>query len=170
MEKEIINRVESSPLLTLDLENLYTKGERVVFDLKKILYEGIILKEKEFRLFIKTNDWTNYQDKHVAVHCSVDAIIPTWAYMLLAVKLEPYAASVVYGDLTDLESYLFFKALSRLNINKYAEKKVVIKGCGKLNVPTSAYVELTRMLRPVAASIMYGEPCSTVPVYKKLRA
>lgn len=167
MEEEIINRVAKSSIVTINLEDLYVPGVRVVFDLKDNLFQGIILKEKEFRDFLKSNDWSVYQDKHVAIFCSVDAIIPTWAYMLLAVHIEPKARTIVYGDLSVLEDELFKRALKILNPKDYKDKKVVIKGCGKIDVPTSAYVELTGLLRPYATSIMYGEPCSTVPIYKK---
>ncbi len=167
MEGEIINRVAQSSIVTINLEDLYVPGERAVFDLKDNLFQGIILREKEFRDFLKSNDWSAYQDKHVAIFCSVDAIIPTWAYMLLAVHIEPKAKTIVYGDLSVLEDELFKGALKIINPKDYKDKKVVIKGCGKIDVPTSAYVELTRLLRPYATSIMYGEPCSTVPIYKK---
>lgn len=167
MEGEIINRVAQSSIATINLEDLYVPGDRVVFDLKDNLFQGIILKEKEFRDFLKSNDWSAYQDKHVAIFCSVDAIIPTWAYMLLTVHIEPKAKTIVYGDLSVLEDELFKRALKLLNPKDYKDKKVVIKGCGKIDVPTSAYIELTSLLRPYASSIMYGEPCSTVPIYKK---
>jgi hypothetical protein len=167
VEEEIINRVAQSQLLTINLEDLYEPDDRIVYDLKDNLFEGIILKEKDFRHFLKSNDWTVYQDKHVAIFCSIDAIIPTWAYMLLAVNIEPHAKTIVYGDLSVLEDELFKRALKKIDPLVYQNKKVVIKGCGKIDVPTSAYVELTSLLRPFAASIMYGEPCSTVPIYKK---
>lgn len=169
VEEEIINRVAQSKLITINLEELYVPGDRVVFDLKANLFQGIILREKEFRDFLNTNDWSVYQDKHVAVYCSIDAIIPTWAYMLLAVYLEPVAKTIVYGDLTVLEDELFKSALHKIDPKIYKDEKVVIKGCGKIDVPNSAYVELTTLLRPYASSIMYGEPCSTVPIYKKTR-
>lgn len=167
MEEEIINRVAKSSIVTINLEELYVLGDRIAFDLKDNLFQGIILREKEFRDFLKSNDWSAYQDKHVAIFCSVDAIIPTWAYMLLAIHIEPKAKTIVYGDLSVLEDELFKRALKKIDLNIYLNKKVVIKGCGKIDVPTSAYVELTRLLRPYASSIMYGEPCSTVPIYKK---
>ncbi|MBX9851984.1 MAG: DUF2480 family protein [Cytophagaceae bacterium] len=163
----IVNRVSSSDLITLDLEDFYHKGERVLYDIKNNLFQDLILKEKDFRDFIKNNDWSLYKDKNVAIICSVDAIIPTWAFMLLAVKIEPFANQVIFGDLSDLEQALFQQALSKIDIYKYKDAKVVIKGCGNYPVPAFAYVELTRLLRPVVSSIMYGEPCSTVPIYKK---
>lgn len=169
MEREIINRVTQSPLITIDLEEFYTQGERILYDLKDNLHEGLILKEKAFREFIKTHDWSNYDGKHVAIYCSTDAIIPSWAYMLITTKLEPYANSVIYGDLSQLEAELFRQKISKINLNDYRGKKVVIKGCSKINVPLSAYIEITRLLRPLASSIMYGEPCSTVPIFKANR-
>jgi len=167
VEKDIINKVAQSTLVTIDLEDLYVSGERVLYDLKDNLFEGIILKEKDFRAFLKSNDWSIFQDKHVAIYCSVDAIVPRWAYMLLSVYLEPFAETIVYGNLESLENYLFNSALGKIDLSEYRNKKITIKGCGKYDVPQFAYVELARMLKPYAASIMYGEPCSTVPIYKQ---
>jgi hypothetical protein len=167
-EKDVIvNRVASSPLVTFDLEEYYHPGERVLVDIKDLLFQGLILKEKDFREHIKNFDWAQYQGQNVAIWCSVDAIIPTWAYMLLATRITPYANLVVFGNLEDLEKALYQKALFEVDVGKYINKKVVVKGCGKYNVPGSAYVEITRLLTPVVSSIMYGEACSTVPLYKK---
>ena len=166
-ENLIINRVAGSGLVTLDLEEYYHKGERVVYDIKDNLFMELILKEKEFRAFVKDHDWTQYRDKNVALICSADAIVPTWAYMLLTIHLEPYAHMIVFGSLEALEDALFRQAISRINLETYRDAKVVVKGCSKFPVPESAYVEITRLLRPVAASIMFGEPCSTVPLYKR---
>ncbi len=165
--EEIVNRVANSSLISLDLEEYYPQGERVLYDLKDNLFQGLILREKDFREFVKNHDWSAYQDKNVALTCSADAIVPTWAYMLLALKLEPYAAHVAFGTLEDLENILFQKALDQINPEAYQDKKVVVKGCSNLPVPAFAYVELTRKLRPYVATLMYGEPCSTVPLYKK---
>jgi hypothetical protein len=167
MENEIINKVASSGLTEFNLEDYYPKGERAVFDLKEFLFQGLILKEKDFREALKTFDWTNYQDKYVAVLCSADAIVPSWAFMLAAVHLEPYAKRVVFGNTETLETVLYNDALSKLDIEKFRGEKIIIKGCSKYPVPESAYVEITRLLRPVAKSIMYGEACSTVPLYKE---
>jgi hypothetical protein len=166
-EKEIVNRVASSSLKVFDLEELYIPGERVLVDIKDQLYQGMILREKPFRDFVKTHDWSQYNGKFVAVTCSEDAIIPTWAYMLIASSLQPYAREIVFGDLHDLEKKIFFDVLAKLDWEVYRDAKVVIKGCSKVDVPLSAYVEATRRMRAVAASIMFGEPCSTVPVFKK---
>jgi hypothetical protein len=167
MEKEIINRVAKSGIITINLEKFYPQGDRLLFDIKDHLFQGLILKEKDFREFIKNEDWTTYTDKYVALICSEDAIVPTWAYMLLATKLDPFVKKVVFGDLETLETVLYNDILNKLNINAYKDARVVIKGCGDLPVPKAAYVEITRLLRPVAKSIMYGEACSMVPLYKQ---
>ena len=167
MEKEIVNRVASSGIITIDLEEFYPQGERVLFDIKEQLFQGLILKEKDFRDFVKNEDWRKYTDKYVALICSADAVVPAWAYMLLAIQVEPYVKKVVFGDLETLETVLYNEILNKLNINEYKDARVVIKGCGHLPVPKAAYVEITRLLRPVAKSIMYGEACSMVPLYKQ---
>lgn len=163
----IINRVSKSGLITLDLEDYYHKGDRIVYDIKDNLYMGLILREKDFREFLKTHDWSYYTNKNVAITCTEEAIIPTWAYMLLAIHLEPYANMVVYGTLEDLETKLYDDAIANIDFKEYIGAKVVVKGCSKVAVPTSAYVEISRRLKPYAQSIMFGEPCSTVPLYKK---
>ena len=167
VQEGIINRVANSPIITLDLEAYYQTGERVVFDIAEYLFQGLILKEKDFRAFVKTHDWAQYEGKNVALICSVDAIVPTWAYMLLATRLEPYVNVIVFGDQELLEYTLFKEALTKIDLAQFKDKPVVIKGCGHLPVPISAYVEITRLIRPYAKTIMYGEPCSTVPLYKK---
>lgn len=164
--EQIINKVAQSGLITFNLEDYYDKNERVVFDIKECLYMGLILREKDFREFVKTNNWEQYRDKNVAITCSADAIVPTWAYMLIASKLSGIANYYFFGDLNNLENSLFQKALSDIDVEYYRDKKLVIKGCGNLPVPINAYVEISRLLLPVVNSIMYGEPCSTVPVYK----
>lgn len=168
METEsIINRVAKSGLVTLDLEDYYHPGERVVYDLKDNLFMGLILKEKDFREFLKTHDWSQYAGKNVALICSEDAIVPTWAYMLLTIQLQPYANTIVFGSLQDLEEKLYFDAISQINPDQYRDARVVVKGCSKVPVPIAAYVEITRVLRPVVLSLLFGEPCSTVPLYKR---
>lgn len=164
---ELINRVANSGLITFNLEDYYDRSERVLFDMKDCLFMGLILKEKDFREYIKTHDWSQYQNKHVAIVCSADAVVPTWAYMLLANALQPFARRVVFGDLNALEDILMKEALDKVNIADYANQKVVVKGCGDIQIPTSAYVEITAKLSPVVKSIMYGEPCSTVPIMKR---
>ena len=170
MDDGIVNRVATSSLVTFDLEEWYVPGERVSVDIRDALHQGQILKEKEFREYVKAYDWEDYRGKMVAITCSVDAIVPTWAYMLLTTVLEPVAKRVYFGSLDEMESAIFQERLAGIDWEKYRDAKVVVKGCGKVKVPDSAYVEVTRRLRPVAASIMFGEPCSTVPLYKRPKA
>jgi hypothetical protein len=167
MGEAITNKVAESGLITLDLEEFYPKGETVVFDMKDHLFMGLILKEKEFREALKTLDLQPYQGKNVALTCTADAIIPVWAYMLAAGYLEPVANEVIFGDDEFLHKTVFLQNLSKINPEDFRDKRVVIKGCGELQIPAMAYVSITKLLRPVAKSIMYGEPCSTVPIYKK---
>jgi hypothetical protein len=166
-EKEIVNRVTGSSLITFDLEEYYQPGERILFDLKDQLFQGMILREKELRDFIKSNDWSFYKDKFVAITCSVDAIIPTWAYMLVAIAIKPYAKVVEFGTLEKLEERLFEEALSNVNWEQFRNAKIVVKGCSKVEVPASAYVKTVTKLQPIAASLMFGEACSTVPLFKR---
>lgn len=166
---EIVNRVATSGIVSLDLEELYHPGERVIFDIKDQLFQGLILREKDFREFLKNHDWSQYTGKNIGIICSEDAIVPTWAYMLLAVQLQPFANSVVFGDLNALEEKLFNDAISKIDLKEFENKRVVVKGCSKVSVPVSAYVEVARLLKPVVKSLMFGEPCSTVPLYKKPR-
>ena len=170
MEPLFVNRVANSGLVTLNLEEYLHAGERVVYDIKDNLFHGLMLREKDFREFIKTNDWTQYDGKSVAIICSADAIVPTWAYMLLATKLQNHAHRYVFGHLDALEQALFQEAIAAIDAEEYRDAKVVVKGCGTVPVPTFAYVAIMQKLLPVAASVMYGEPCSTVPLYKKPKA
>lgn len=165
----IVNRVAKSSLVIFDLEEYYPSGDRYAFDIKDLLFEGMILRESDLRAFAKDHDWEEYQNKNIALFCSADAIIPTWAYMLITTKLSPFAKMTVLGSLAELDSILFQKMLSNINLSLYEDKKVVIKGCGKRKIPESAYIEITRLLTPIASSIMYGEPCSAVPIFKKPR-
>lgn len=167
MEELLINKIAESGLFTIDLEEYYPKGENVVFDLKDYLFMGLILKEKDFREALKNIDWSIYKSKNVAITCSADAVIPMWAYMLITSYLRPKAEEIVFGNEDDLQKALFIKNLSAINIPDYIDKRIVIKGCGDKPVPEAAYIEITRLLRPVVKSIMYGEPCSTVPIYKR---
>jgi Protein of unknown function (DUF2480) len=167
MEEVFVNKVSDSGIITLNLEDYYPKAEIVLFDLKGYLFMELILKEKEFREALKNLDLSVYKDKNVALTCTTDAIIPMWAYMLVASYLQPIANEVVFGDEDFLRKTLFLKNLYKINSNDFVDKRVVIKGCGDLAIGESAYVEITNLLRPVAKSIMYGEPCSTVPIYKK---
>ncbi|MBL0069211.1 MAG: DUF2480 family protein [Chitinophagaceae bacterium] len=167
MSEPFVNKVAESGLITLDLEKYYPKGDTAVFDLKEHLFMGMILKEKDFREALKNLDWSVYTNKNVALTCSVDAVIPVWAWMLVATYLQPIAKEIVMGDEKELHKNLFLKNLSAIDVNGFADKKVVIKGCGETPIGDYVYMEITKLLRPVAKSIMYGEPCSTVPVYKK---
>ena len=160
-------KVSESGLITLDLEEFYPKGETVLFDMKDHLFMGLILKEKEFREGLKNVDLELYRDKNVALTCTADAVIPVWAYMLVAAFLQPVAAAIVFGNEDFVHKTLFLKNLAAIDPADYSDKRVVIKGCGELPITEMAYVEITNLLRPVVKSIMYGEPCSTVPVYKK---
>lgn len=167
IQENIVNKVAQSGLVTFNLEDYFHKGDRVVYDIKENLFHGLILREKDFREFVKTHDWSQYEGKNIAIVCTADAIVPTWAYMLLASKMRPYANEVVFGTLETLEAVLFTKALASIDLSKFNGERVVIKGCADIDVPVSAYVEITGLLSPVAKSIMYGEPCSTVPIYKR---
>jgi hypothetical protein len=166
VEDLILNKVAQSGLISLDLEDFYDSGERVIYDLKDNLFMGLILKEKDFREFLKSNDWSEYQGKNVALLCSEDAIVPTWAYMLLAIHLEPFANMIVFGSLTELENKLYEQTLSKIDFSQFQGARVVVKGCSKVQVPTYVYVEVTRRLKPIVKSLMFGEPCSTVPLFK----
>lgn len=166
-QNEIINRVANSTLITFDLEEYYVPGDRFLFDIKDQLHEGLIVREKDFREFIKTHNWSSYQDKLVAITCTTDAIIPTWAFILVAIALRPYARRIEFGSLNTLEERLFQEALTQVNWQQFRNQKVVIKGCGKVRVPESAYIFAVSKLQPVVSSLMFGEACSTVPLYKK---
>jgi len=167
LQENIVNRVTGSNLISIDLETYYPQGERVVLDIKGQLFQGLLLREKDFRAYIKATDWSKYQSKYVAIICSEDAIVPTWAYMLLAISLQPFAKKLVFGTLDALEQSLWDDIFFSFPIEEYHSAKVVIKGCSKQPVPVYAFTELARLLTPISASIMYGEPCSTVPLYKR---
>lgn len=167
MEESFINKVADSGLITLDPEKYYPREATALFDLKEFLFMEMILKEKDYREKLKSYNWDPYKDKYVGVYCSADAIIPVWAYMLAATYLEPIAKDVIMGDEKELHRRLFLKNLSSINTGDFIDKRVVIKGCGETPIGDFVYLEITKLLRPVAKSIMYGEPCSTVPVYKK---
>lgn len=166
-EKEIVNRVAGSSLITFDLEEYYQPGERLLVDLKDQLFQGMILRENDLRDFIKSNDWSIYKDKFVAITCSTDAVIPTWAYMLVAITLKPFAKAIEFGTLEKLEERLFEDALAKVNWEQFRNAKIVVKGCSKVSVPASAYVKTVAELQPIAASLMFGEACSTVPLFKR---
>ena len=167
MSDEIINRVAQSGLSTLDLEDYFPKEEIVVFDLKPMLFREIILKEKEFRAALQEVDWSGFRDKILAVTCTADAIIPSWAYMLVAVQAAPFVKEVVLGDRETALRDIFLRNIRGIDVEAFADKRVIVKGCGDLSVGGFAYLEVARRLQPVVKSMMYGEACSNVPVYKK---
>jgi hypothetical protein len=166
MAEEIINRVTNSKLVTLDLEDFYPEGVRVVFDIKDWLFQEIILKEKDFRAFVNNHNWNQYQGNYVALTCSSEAIIPSWAYLLLATKLSPFVKKIVVGNLETLESLVFEEVINSISLEEYKGKPIIIKGCTNKPIPASAYTLLIQKIRPIAKTIMFGEACSTVPLYK----
>ena len=168
--KPLVNRVANSGLITLNLEDYFPTIEVAAFDLKDYLFHGLILKEKDFRAALKDHDWSQYAGKQLLVYCSSDAIIPVWAFMLVAAYAAPVAADIYQGPAEEFYKLSFQNALSKLQFEEYEGKRIVIKGCSDKPVPPSAYAELTKRLQPYAQSIMYGEPCSTVPVFKRPRA
>ena len=170
MSEKIINRVANSKLVTIDLDDFYPKGERVSFDISPWLTEGIILREKEFRDKAENHKWLKYKDCFVALHCSTDAIIPGWAYLLLTIHLAPFAKKVIVGNLEKLENTLFAEIIKDLDVSGYVDKPVIIKGCSRKEIPENACILLAQRLYPVARSIMYGEACSSVPLYKRKRS
>ena len=168
--EEIINKVAGSGIVTIDVAEFREKAERVIFDIKPHLFMEQILKEKDFREFVKQHNWEQYSGKIVGIVCTADAIVPTWAYMLIALALEPFAKKTFFADLKQLDELLFTEKLASLNVEQYRESRVVIKGCGDVEIPVNAFVMLSSRLKPYVKSIMYGEPCSTVPLYKALKS
>jgi hypothetical protein len=166
MSDAIVNRVAQSGLIILNLEDHLPQGEVVSFDLKDYLFMGLILKEKDFREALKNFDWTAYQDKYVAITCTADAIIPLWAYMLVTTYLQPVAKDIYVGTTEEAKKHLFLQNIAAINAAQYTGQRIVVKGCGDISIGAFAYAELTKILLPHVKSIMYGEPCSTVPVFK----
>lgn len=164
---EIINRVANSKLKVIDLEDYYPEGKRVLFDIKDWLLEGLVLREKEFRVSVAAHNWSQYQDCYVALHCSTDAIVPDWAYMLIALELQAYSKLSIIGSLETLESLLYAEIISNLDLAEYQNAPVIIKGCSNKPVPSNALILLSQKLKPVVKSIMFGEACSSVPLFKK---
>ena len=167
MAKEIVNKVSKSSLVTIELEDFYPLGERVVFDISKWLHEGLILKEKDFRESVQQHNWDQYKGKYIALNCSAEAIIPSWAYLLIAVKLGPYAKKMIVGNLELLETVIFQDIISNLDVEIFKDKPVIIKGCTNKPIPETAPVQLIEKLLPFAKTIMFGEACSTVPLFKR---
>jgi hypothetical protein len=169
MADEIINRVANSKLQVIDLEDFYPEGKRVLFDIKDWLLEGLVLREKDFRASVSNHDWSQYKDNYVALYCSTDAIVPDWAYMLIAVQLQDIAKLSVIGNLEHLESIVYSQIISDLDISTYKDLPVIIKGCSNKPVPSNALILLIQRLKPIAKSLMFGEACSSVPLYRKKR-
>ncbi|MEL4306890.1 DUF2480 family protein [Joostella sp. CR20] len=165
--EEIVNRVAQSKLETFNLEDYCPVGERVLFDIKDWLFEGFILKEKDFRTFAKDHQWEQYNNSYVALTCSTDAIVPAWAYMLLSTYLQPFAKKVVVGTLEDLETSIYQEIIPTIDLSAYTDKPVIVKGCAKKPVPQNAYIFITNRLLNIAKSVMYGEACSSVPLFKR---
>lgn len=164
---DIVNRVSQSKLITFDLEDYYPQGKRMVLDVKDWLYEGFILKEKEFRAYVADHNWEQYDSTYLALVCSTDAIIPGWAYMLIASKLQPYAKTVVVGNLEELETSLYQSVIENIDVSSFKDQMVIVKGCSNKPVPPNAYVWITAKIQTVAKSVMYGEACSSVPLFKR---
>lgn len=167
MEGEIVNRVANSKLKTIDLEEHFPQGERLSLDLSQWLFQGLILKEKDFRASVAAHDWAQYQGKYVAIRFDNEAIVPSWAYLLISLSLAPYAKKTVVGDLELLEQLIFEEVVADLPLEAYQDLPVIIKGCSDKSIPDSAYAKLVQRLQPIARSIMFGEACSSVPLYKK---
>ena len=167
MADEIVNKVANSALEVFDLEDYYPKGIRTEIDISQWLYEGFLLKEKDFREALKNHDWSQYENHYVAIYCSTDAIIPAWASILVTIHVFPFVKKVVSGNLQDLETSLYQEILSTIDYSKYQDKPVIIKGCSKKPVPESAYILAVQKLQPFAKSIMYGEACSALPLFKR---
>lgn len=163
----IENKVSKSPLITIDLEDFYPKNPRVQLDISPWLFQGMILREKEFRAFLEEVNWSEYQDQFVALYCSEDAIIPAWAYLLLSTKLTPYSKKIVVGSLDLLEDYIFQDIINEMDVEQFRDRPVIIKGCAKVDIPESAYTNLISKIYPVVKSLMFGEACSTVPLFKR---
>jgi len=167
MEQPIVNRVANSALMTIDLEEYFPEGDRVQLDLSQWLEGGFILREKEFRQALKETDWSQYTDKHVALYCGTDAILPGWAYMLVTTHLTSQAGKIVLGSLNDLEVELFRDAIDLIDLSVYQDKPVIIKGCANKVIPEQAYLYLLQKIQPLTKSLMYGEACSSVPLHKR---
>lgn len=165
--EEIINKIANSKLVTIDLEDYYPKGKRVVFDIKDFLFESQILREKEFRATLKNHEWSQYQSNFVALTCSTDAILPAWTFMLVTTHLIPFAKKIVVGNIDELESILYTEILETTDFSHLQDVPVIIKGCSNTSIPQNAYLLLIQKIQPFAKSIMYGEACSTVPLIKK---
>lgn len=169
MAEEIVNRVANSPIITFNLEDLYQAGNRYVIDISHWLHEGFILREKEFRETLKLEDWSKYENTFVCLQCSTDAIVPSWAYMLISTYLNPIAKKVIVGTEIELNQILYTEAINQIDVEAYRNKPLIVKGCSDKPVPETAYIQLIQKLQPVVKSLMFGEACSAVPLFKKKR-
>ena len=167
MSGEIVNRVANSKLITFDLEDFFPEGERRLLDISDWLFEGFILKEKEFRESVKQHQWDQYLNQYVAITCSSDAIIPSWAYLLISTALAPFAKKFVVGDLNLLENMIFQEVIFSIPLEQFTDVPVIIKGCSNKEIPDTAYALMCQRLVPVVSSLMFGEACSSVPLFKK---
>jgi len=167
MSEEIVNKVANSGLISFDLEDYYPKGKRVTIDLKDWLFEGLVLKEKDFRIAVSNYDWSQYQGQYVAIYCSADAIVPVWSYMLICNSIKPFAKKIIKGSKEDLESFIFQEIINNIDTKPFKNQRVIIKGCSNLPIPENAYISITNKLSTVVKSLMYGEACSYVPIFKR---
>lgn len=167
---EIVNRVTNSPIITINLEEIYPREERMVFDLKPFLFQELVLREKDFRAKLKEIDWSQYENKWIAITCTADAIVPNWAFMLVATYLDSIALGYAIGDLRELEVMISEQCLKELDLESFVDRPVVVKGCSDFPIPLFAYGKIISLVQSHAKSIMYGEPCSTVPLYKKQKS
>ena len=167
MSEEIVTKVANSGLISFDLEDYYPKGKRVTIDLKDWLFEGLVLKEKDFRIAVSNYDWSQYQGQYVAIYCSADAIVPVWSYMLICNSIKPFAKKIIKGSKEDLESFIFQEIINNIDTKPFKNQRVIIKGCSNLPIPENAYISITNKLSTVAKSLMYGEACSYVPIFKR---
>ena len=166
--KPIVNRVEQSGLITIDLENYFpTRQEIVSIDLKDFLFKGMILREAEFRETVKNTDWKNYEGKYVSLFCSADAVIPMWAYMILSSQLAPFVKDVACSAPEHAAEIFLYRNIANINMNDFKNQLVIVKGCGDRKIPEAAFVQISEQLTKVVRSLMYGEACSSVPVFKK---
>ncbi|WP_456462011.1 DUF2480 family protein [Lutibacter sp.] len=166
MSGKIVNKVANSQLKTIDLEEFYPQGTRTIIDIKDWLFQELILKETDFREHLKKHKWEQYKNHYVALVCSSDAIIPSWAYLLITTYISPFAKKIIAGSLRELETSIFQDIISNFNIEDYKNKPVIIKGCTNKPIPETAYIQLIEKLQPIVKSIMFGEACSTVPLIK----
>lgn len=169
MESELVNKVANSPLLTIDLEKYYPKEDFIIFDIKDYLFQGLILKEKDFRAALKEINWQEYNQKILLILCSADAILPLWSFMLIAAYATPHTKTIFQGDKEAFLKVHYENVIANWDKESYRDKRIVLKGCSEKSVPASAYVTAVNFLQPLVISLFFGEPCSTIPIYKKTK-